>query len=173
MAHAFAELEAKHGKTDCLVYNMSCRPFPPTTVAELEPERLLSDIKTGPYAALLCVQAVLPAMLEAGRGTILISGASASLRGSEKFGSFGAAKTSLRAMAQSLAKEVAPKGVHVAHVIIDAMVDMPVINSFFPDAPKGRMLDTEAAAELYWNLYQQDPRCMTFELDVRPFEAKW
>mmetsp|Transcript_44713 Transcript_44713/g.117243 ORF Transcript_44713/g.117243 Transcript_44713/m.117243 type:complete len:289 (-) Transcript_44713:131-997(-) len=170
---AFAKLKADHGPADCLVYNMSCRPFPPTTVADLDPDRLLSDIKTGPYAALLCVQAVLPAMLEAGRGTLLLSGASASLRGNEQFGSFAAAKTSLRAMAQALAKEVAPSNVHVAHVVVDALVDMPIIHSFLPEVSKGRLLDTTAAAETYWQLYKQDPRCMTFELDIRPFEAKW
>ena len=170
---AFGKLEAAHGPASVLVFNMSCRPFPPTTLAELDPNRLESDWRTGPLAALLCAQAVLPSMMEAGRGTILISGASASLRGTERFGSFGAAKSSLRAMAQSLAKELAPHRIHVAHVIVDAMVDMPVINSFFPDAPPGRLLDTTDAAEVYWQLYQQSPPCMTFECDVRPFEAKW
>ena len=53
------------------------------------------------------------------------------------------------------------------------MVDMPVIHNFFPDASKGRMLDTDAAAELYWQLYIQDKRCISFEIDVRPYEAKW
>jgi len=170
---AFSELEAKQGPADCLIYNMSSRPFPPTAVEELSSERLLADMKTGPFAALLCVQAVLPAMSAAGRGAIIFSGASASLRGTARFGSFSCAKTSLRALAQSLAKEVGPSGVHIAHVIVDAMVDMPLIRSFVPDAPEGRMLDTTAAAESYWHLYSQDKRCMTFEIDLRPYEAQW
>ena len=116
---AFSELEAKQGPADCLIYNMSSRPFPPTAVEELSSERLLADMKTGPFAALLCVQAVLPAMSAAGRGAIIFSGASASLRGTARFGSFSCAKTSLRALAQSLAKEVGPSGVHIAHVIVD------------------------------------------------------
>jgi len=170
---AFAALERTQGKADALVYNLSARPFPPTPISELTPERLESDWKTGPWGALLCTKAVLPAMQEAGRGTILITGASASLRGSARFGSFGCAKGSLRSFAQSLAKEVSGQGIHVAHVVIDCMVDMPVIHQFVPDAAPGRMLDTAAAAEMYWQLYQQDKRCMAFEVDLRPFEAQW
>jgi len=173
VAKAFGELKAKNGPADVLVFNMSCRPFPPTAVADLEPGRLMSDIKTGPLAFLLCVQQVLPEMRQSGRGAVLVSGASASMRGTERFGAFASSKMALRGMCQSLAKEVAPSGVHVAHVIVDAMVDMPIINGFFPDVSKGRLLDTAAAAEVYWQLYQQDQRCMSFEVDVRPFEAKW
>lgn len=108
-----------------------------------------------------------------GAGSVIFTGASASLRGSARFGSFAVAKTGLRALAQSLAKEVATDGVHVSHVVIDCMVDMPVINQFFPDASKGRMLDTAAAADYYWTLAQQGKRCFAFETDLRPHESQW
>ena len=98
---------------------------------------------------------------------------SPSLRGSPKFGSFAVAKGGLRSLAQSLAKEVGPDGVHVVHVVVDGMVDMPVINQFVPDAPKGRLLDPAAAAEIYWQLHCQGPRCFAFEVDLRPSEAQW
>ena len=127
--------------------------------------------------ALLCVQQVLPAMKAAGTGAILFTGASASLRGSAKFGSFAVNKCGLRALAQSLAREEAPGGVHVAHVVVDAMVDMPVIHDFiekgFIEAAPGRLLDTGSAADVYWQLYEQDKRCMAFEVDLRPHEAQW
>merc|ERR1711879_791870 len=72
---AVATLKAAHGADpDCLVYNMSCRPFPPTAVADLDPALLESDLRTGPIAALNCVQAVLPSMRDSGRGTILVTG---------------------------------------------------------------------------------------------------
>ena len=118
-AAAFSRLKAKHGAPAALIYNLSCRPFPPTRLEDVTPERLESDWKTGPYGALLCVQQCLPAMSAAGTGTILFTGASASLRGTPRFGSFAVAKTGLRGFAQSLAKEVAPQGVHVAHLVID------------------------------------------------------
>ncbi|KAL1521816.1 hypothetical protein AB1Y20_021467 [Prymnesium parvum] len=172
-ARAFSELAAANGAADALVYNMASRPMPTVAVADLDPERLKRDWATGPYAALLCAQQVLPAMREAGSGSILITGASASLRGNAKFGSFSVAKSGLRVLAQSLAKEVAPEGIHVAHVIIDAMVDMPMLTKFVPDAPPGKLLDTDAAAEVYWNLYQQQKRCYTFEVDVRPYLSQW
>jgi NAD(P)-dependent dehydrogenase (short-subunit alcohol dehydrogenase family) len=176
-ATAFAALRAAHGDPDCLCYNISARPFPPAPVGAIDPSRLESDWKTGPYAALLCVQQVLPAMKAAGTGAILFTGASASLRGSAKFGSFAVNKCGLRALAQSLAREEAPGGVHVAHVVVDAMVDMPVIHDFiekgFIEAAPGRLLDTGSAADVYWQLYEQDKRCMAFEVDLRPHEAQW
>ena len=173
VAAAFARLRSAHGAPSALVYNLSARPFPPATVEECEPARLEADWRTGAYGAMLCAQQVVGAMRAAGAGTVLFTGASASLRGSKRFGSFAVSKTGLRALAQSLAKEVAPDGVHVAHVVVDAMVDMPVIKQFVPDAPAGRLLDTEAAAEAYWQLHLQTGRCFTFEVDVRPLEAEW
>ena len=173
VASAFAGLKAAHGSPDALIYNLSCRPFPPTPVAEITPERLESDWRTGPLGALLCVQQVVPSMRERGSGTILFTGASASLRGSANFGSFTASKSGLRVLAQSLCKELGPEGIHVAHVVIDAIVDMPLINQFFPDATPGRKLDPEGAAEYYWQLHAQDKRAFTFESDLRPHEAQW
>jgi NAD(P)-dependent dehydrogenase (short-subunit alcohol dehydrogenase family) len=140
-------------------------------VADLNVDRLENDWKTGAYGALLCIHQVLPGMREAGRGAILVTGASASLRGSASFGSFAASKSSLRALSQSLAKEVAPYGVHVAHVVVDALVDLGVGPS--ATAPPGRTLDTTAVAQVYHDLYSQDKRCFTFECDVRPHEAQW
>jgi NAD(P)-dependent dehydrogenase (short-subunit alcohol dehydrogenase family) len=178
VAQAFATLKAAHGDPDCLCYNIAARPFPPTQVFDLDPARLESEWKTGPYGALLCVKEVLPAMREAGRGTILFTGASASLKGNAKFGCFAVQKMGLRALAQSLAREEAAGGVHVAHVVIDAMVDMPVIHGFIEkgfikaDSPD-RLLDTDAAAEQYFQLYCQEKRCFTFEVDIRPCEAQW
>lgn len=211
VAAAFDGFKDAHGPCDALIYNLSSRPFPPTPIADVTPERarrrsqtedgralpavaacactcrrlsrglrrapwwagLESDWKTGPYSALLCVQQVLPGMRARGAGSVIFTGASASLRGSARFGSFAVAKTGLRALAQSLAKEVATDGVHVSHVVIDCMVDMPVINQFFPDASKGRMLDTAAAADYYWTLAQQGKRCFAFETDLRPHESQW
>ena len=72
-----------------------------------------------------------------------------------------------------MAKELAPENIHVAHVVVDGMVDMPIINAFAPDLPEGRKIDTEAIAEAYWHLHTQPPRCFTFEIDIRPHLAQW
>ena len=111
-------------------------------------------------------------MRVAKEGSIIFTGASASLRGASGFGTFCVAKTGLRAFAQALAKEEAPNGVHVGHVVVDAMLDMPVIRDFVDkDISPGRLLDTDAAAEVYYHLASQGKRCMTFEVDVRPHEG--
>ena len=174
VADAFAKLKKAHGPPEALIYNLSARPFPPTKIGDVTPTRLESDWKTGPYGALLCVHQVLPEMQAQQKGTIIFTGASASLRGTARFGSFAVAKNGLRAFAQSLAKECLPEGIHVAHVVVDAMVDMPVIRGFVPkDIDPGRLLDPEACAEHYWHLHTQDKRCFTFESDVRPLLMQW
>ena len=153
MSAAFDGLKAEQGPYEALIYNLWARPFPPTPVAEVTPERLESDWKTGDIGALLCVQQVLPCMQASGKGSIIFTGASASLRGSARFGSFAVAKTGLRSLA---ACQGGGQGAHVSHA----------------DAPKGRMLDTAAAADFYWMLHTQEKRCFAFEADLWPlFEA--
>ena len=171
--HAFASLKQAHGAPEALIYNLSCRPFPPTPLAKVAPSRLEDDWKAGPYAALLCVQQVLPQMQEAKQGTIILTGASASMRGSATFGSFAVSKCGLRAFAQSLAKEVLADGIHVAHVVVDALVDMPLIHQFMPGVQPDRLLDPAAVAEHYWQLHTQDKRCFAFESDIRPILVDW
>jgi NAD(P)-dependent dehydrogenase (short-subunit alcohol dehydrogenase family) len=116
-------------------------------------------------------------MTPRGRGTILFTGATASLRGGSGFAAFAGAKFALRALAQSMARELGPKGVHVAHVVIDGPIDMPWIRENFPDLVKSRpedgLLAPDASAENYWSLHAQAPSAWTHELDLRPFMEKF
>lgn len=116
-------------------------------------------------------------MRERGRGTILFTGASASLRGSAGFAAFAGGKHALRALAQSMARELGPEGVHVAHVVIDGMIDNPNTEALFPDAFAARgpdgILNPDAIAEAYWQLHAQKPSAWTFELDLRPHKERW
>eukprot|EP00930_Biecheleria_cincta_P056155 TRINITY_DN42323_c0_g1_i1.p1 TRINITY_DN42323_c0_g1~~TRINITY_DN42323_c0_g1_i1.p1 ORF type:complete len:345 (+),score=59.87 TRINITY_DN42323_c0_g1_i1:46-1080(+) len=169
---AIHSIEKKYGSTEVLIYNVSARPMPATEVTDTTPERYLDMFNTNLMGAVHCTQAVLPTMKEKKHGTIIFTGASASWRGSAKFSAFAAAKMALRGFAQSLAKEASPLGVHVAHVVIDGMVDMPLIHKFV-GKPEGRMIDTDAIADTYWLLHSQKPHCFTFELDVRPNAATW
>ncbi len=112
-----------------------------------------------------------------GRGTILFTGASASLRGREGFAAFSGAKHGLRALAQSMARELGPLGVHVGHVVVDGAIDTAFIQQMFPEryALKDRdgVLDPEHIAENYWLLHRQPRDAWTFELDVRPWIESW
>jgi NAD(P)-dependent dehydrogenase (short-subunit alcohol dehydrogenase family) len=112
-------------------------------------------------------------MLPRGRGTILFTGASASLRGKAAFAAFAAAKAGLRIVSQSFAREFGPKGIHVAHVIIDGSINGDKINQRFPDmaerkGPDG-LLVPEAIADVYWHVHSQHRSAWTQEIDVRPY----
>ena len=107
-------------------------------------------------------------MVEAGRGTILLTGATASLRGSARFSALAVGKFGLRALAQSMAREFGPQGVHVAHVIVDGQINTPRVRERSPDREEHTMLSPEAIAETYWQLHAQDPTAWTLELELRP-----
>ena len=117
------------------------------------------------------------AMLPRAKGTILFTGATASLRGSAGFAAFAGAKHALRALAQSMARELGPQGIHVAHVVIDGAIDTAFIAQNFPErfALKGQagILDPEHIAETYWQLHQQPRSAWTHEMDLRPWMETW
>jgi NAD(P)-dependent dehydrogenase (short-subunit alcohol dehydrogenase family) len=127
----------------------------------------------GALAGFLVGREAARAMLPRGRGTILITGATAGLRGSAGFCAFAGAKHALRALAQSMARELGPKGIHVAHVIIDGAIDTQFIAENFPQryALKNQdgILDPDAIAETYWQLHLQHRSAWTHELDLRPW----
>jgi NAD(P)-dependent dehydrogenase (short-subunit alcohol dehydrogenase family) len=109
------------------------------------------------------------------RGAILFTGASASLRGRAGYGAFNSAKAGLRTLAQAMAKEYGPEGIHVGHVIVDGAVDGDKIHSRFPDAAshRGRLLNIEGIVECYAFLYGQHHGAWSFEVDVRTSLESW
>ena len=112
-----------------------------------------------------------------GSGTILFTGATASLRGRAQLAAFAGAKHALRALAQSMARELGPEGIHVAHVVIDGPIDMPWIRENFPDLVRERppdgLLNPDDIAETYFALHQQPRSAWTFEIDLRPWVEPW
>lgn len=116
-------------------------------------------------------------MLPRERGTIVFTGATASLRGRAGFSAFAGAKHALRALAQSMARELGPQGIHVAHPVIDGAIDTEFIRTNFPDRhalkDEGGILDPEHIADAYWYLHTQPRDAWTFELDLRPWVESW
>ena len=116
-------------------------------------------------------------MLPRGRGTIIFTGATASLRGRDGFAAFAGAKHALRALAQSMARELAPKGIHVAHPIIDGAIDTEFIRTNFPERyalkEQGGILNPDHIADSYWALHTQARDAWTHELDLRPWSETW
>ena len=116
-------------------------------------------------------------MLSRGRGTIIFTGATASLRGREGFAAFAGAKHALRALAQSMARELWPKGVHVAHPVIDGAIDTEFIRTNFPERYKlldqGGIVLPESIAEAYWQIHMQPRNAWTHETEIRPWLETW
>lgn len=116
-------------------------------------------------------------MVPRGRGTILFTGATASMRGGNGYSAFAGGKHALRALSQSMARELGPLGVHVAHVVIDGAIDTKFIRETFPEryAKKGQdgILDPDHIAENYWLIHSQPRDAWTFEMDLRPWNEPW
>jgi NAD(P)-dependent dehydrogenase (short-subunit alcohol dehydrogenase family) len=131
----------------------------------------------GALAGFLVGREAARVMRPRGRGTLLFTGATASLRGSAGFAAFAGAKHALRALAQSMARELGPQGIHVAHVVIDGAIDTRFIAENFPEryAKKAQdgILDPDAIAESYWQLHCQPRSAWTHELDLRPWSENW
>ena len=116
-------------------------------------------------------------MLPRNKGTILFTGATASMRGSAGFSAFAGGKFALRALAQSMARELGPKGIHVAHVVIDGAIDTEFIRTQFPDRyamkKDGGILSPDSIAEMYWVIHKQGRDAWTHEMDLRPWVEGW
>lgn len=162
---AFARVRAELGGVDVLCYNAGARKFESESVLDVDPALVEQYWRVNCLGALHCIQAVGKDMVDRGSGTILLTGATASLRGSSGMASFAVGKFGLRALAQSTARELGPKGVHVAHVIVDGAVDLPILRKLAPDMPK---LLPDDVANTMMHLVEQPKSCWTFELDLRP-----
>lgn len=129
------------------------------------------------FGGFLVGREVAHVMRRRGHGSILFTGASASLRGQAGYAAFAGGKHALRALAQSMARELGPEGIHVAQVIVDGLIDNPTTRELFPDAYEARLPDgivrPEDAAEAYWFLHNQPRTAWTFELDLRPYKEPW
>jgi NAD(P)-dependent dehydrogenase (short-subunit alcohol dehydrogenase family) len=163
---AFGRVREGLGDPEIFVYNAGA--FQMGGILEIPPDRFDECFRANCAGAFYAAQQVLPAMVEAGRGTILLTGATASLRGSARFSALAVGKFGLRALAQSMAREFGPQGIHVAHVVIDGQIDTPRVSERFPDREAHTMLSPDAIAETYWQLHIQDHTTWTQELDLRP-----
>jgi NAD(P)-dependent dehydrogenase (short-subunit alcohol dehydrogenase family) len=166
VALAFERVRDELGDPEVFVYNAGA--FEMGGILEVAPEKFDECFKANCAGAFYAAQQVLPAMVEAGRGTILLTGATASLRGSARFAALAVGKFGLRALAQSMAREFGPQGVHVAHVVIDGQINTPRAREMWPDREGHTMLSPDVIAETYWRLHSQDPTAWTLELDLRP-----
>jgi len=168
---AFARIRSDLGAVDVLLHNAGGGSFAP--FLDVTPEMLEESWRTNTLALLLCARQVVPDMLRGGRGAIVVTGATASWRGGPVTAAFASAKAGQRSLAQSMARSLGPQGIHVAYVIVDGVIDMPVTRAFFSDRSNEFFLKPDAIAETVFHLVHQDPSAWTFEVDLRPFGEKW
>ena len=151
-----------------LVYNGGRRPF--GTLMQTAPEVFEETWRVHVFGAFLWAQQVVPDMLARREGTIVITGATAGVKPGPASAAFGPAKFAVRGLAQVLARDLHPQGVHVAYVNVDGAIDMPVVRQHLSHLKDEDLLKPSAIAEALWFLAHQDPSAWTHELDLRPFK---
>lgn len=169
----FNRAETDLGPVRAAIFNAGSILIKPSIETDTDEFRALWE--TCCLGGFLTGRAAARRMLPRGAGTILFTGATAALRGGARFAAFASAKFGLRALAQSMARELGPEGIHVAHVVVDGIIDGPRTRSFTSGrsiAPDG-ILDPDHIAQTYWSVYEQPRSAWTFELDLRPYAEKW
>ncbi|MEX2454097.1 MAG: SDR family NAD(P)-dependent oxidoreductase [Rhodospirillaceae bacterium] len=171
----FDRVEREIGPVEACVFNTGAQFRSP--VAETTARIYRQVWESAAFAGFLVGREAARRMIPRGCGTIIFTGATASIRGAASFSAFAGAKHALRALAQSMARELGPQGIHVAHAVVDGMIDSEAVRTKFPDEtaglPPGGMLDPEHIADAYWMLHAQPRDAWTFELDLRPSVERW
>lgn len=177
----FDAIERDHGPVEVLVFNIGANV--PCSILEETARKYFKIWEMACFSGFLNAREAARRMVArdlpegSHRGTILFTGATAALRGASGFAAFAGAKHALRALAQSMARELGPRGIHVAHVVVDGAIDTEFIRTQFPEryALKAQdgILNPEHIAESYWMLHQQPRDAWTHELDLRPWMEKF
>ena len=169
VARAFETVDKQLGAPDIVLYNASGRTR--GAFAELDPIEVARELAVSAYGGFLVAQQAARRMLLVGRGAILLTGASASVKGYAQSAPFAMGKFALRGLAQSIARELAPKGIHVAHFVIDGAVRSAsrIESSESPDS----FLDPDAIARTYLHVLQQERSAWTWEIELRPWVERF
>ena len=167
----FERIRRELGDTEVLLYNAAMRPF--GALMETKPSTFENTWRVSTFGAFHAAQQVVPAILQKGRGVILFTGATAGVKPFPTSAAFGPAKFAMRGLAHVMARDLGPKGIHVAWINVDGAIDMPAIRERFPHLKPEDMLKPSAIAETYWHLAHQDPSAWTLDIDVRPFKEKF
>ncbi|HEN8799364.1 SDR family oxidoreductase [Pseudomonas sp. CM25] len=168
-------IERDIGPIEAFVFNIGANV--PCSILDETPRKYFKIWEMACFAGFLTAQAVARRMVQRERGTLLFTGATAGTRGAAGFAAFAGAKHALRALAQSMARELGPRNIHVAHVVVDGAIDTAFIRDSFPERyalkDQDGILDPAHIADSYWFLHAQPRDAWTFELDLRPWIERW
>lgn len=175
VAELVETIERDIGPIEAFVFNIGANV--PCSILEETPRKYFKIWEMACFAGFLNAQAVARRMVTRERGTILFTGATAGTRGAAGFAAFAGAKHGLRALAQSMARELGPRNIHVGHVVVDGAIDTAFIRDSFPERyalkDQDSILDPAHIADSYWFLHAQPRDAWTFELDLRPWMERW
>ncbi|MCU1752392.1 SDR family oxidoreductase [Pseudomonas sp. 6D_7.1_Bac1] len=169
------QIESQIGPIEAFVFNIGANV--PCSILEETARKYFKIWEMACFSGFLNAREVAKRMATRQRGTILFTGATAGMRGAAGFAAFAGAKHGIRALAQSMARELGPMNIHVAHVVVDGAIDTDFIRDSFPEKyalkEQDGILNPEHIAENYWYLHSQPRDAWTFELDLRPWSERW
>jgi len=169
--HLFEAADKSFGVPDLVVYNAGA--FRPKSILETTAEDVEHCFRIGCLGGFLVGRAAARRMVARGSGTIVFTGATAALRGSARYFNLAVGKFGLRALAQSMARELGPKGLHIAHVVVDGQIAGPYYETLKSERGPDALLEPDAIAETYWQLHRQQRSAWTLELDLRPWVERF
>lgn len=169
-----AEVRSQMGDPSVVIHNAAAAEGLMQDFRAVSTVQLGVNFRVNTAALLVLAQELTPAMERAGQGALLVTGNTGALRGVARYASFAPTKASQRILAESLARDLGPKGVHVAYFVIDAFIDMPFIREHFhPDKPDDFFAKPSAIAEEFYRVAHQDRSAWSFNVELRPFGERW
>ena len=166
-----ARVTGELGAPSVVIHNAVAGGF--GTFESVKPEELEHRFRVNVTALLVLAQELAPAMAAAGRGAIVVTGNTSAWRGTAPFAGFAPTKAAQRILAESLARTLGPRGVHVAYVVVDAVIDVPWTRRAFPDRPDEFFIQPAGIADAVHHVVHQERSAWTFQLDLRPFGESW
>lgn len=171
VADVVANVRKQYGAPSLLIHNAVGGGW--GTFLEIEPQMLDRNFQVNVMGLLYLAREVAPDMIKAGKGTILVTGNTSAIRGKANFAGFAPTKAAQRILSESIARDLGPRGIHVAYILIDAVIDGPRMRERLRDAPDEFFIKPSAIADELWHLYKQDCSAWSFLTELRPFAEKW
>ena len=171
VAEVVADVRNRYGAPNVLIHNAVGGGW--GTFLEIEPKMLDRNFQVNVMGLLYLAREVAPDMVKAGSGTILVTGNTSAIRGKANFAGFAPTKAAQRILSESIARDLGPRGIHVAYVLIDAVIDVPRMRERLQEAPDDFFIKPSAIADELWHLYRQDRSAWSFLSEIRPFGEKW
>lgn len=171
VAEIVADVSNRYGAPSVLIHNAVGGGW--GSFLEIEPQMLDRNFQVNVMGLLYLAREVAPDMIKAGKGTILVTGNTSAVRGKANFAGFAPTKAAQRILSESIARDLGPRGIHVAYVLIDAVIDVPRMRERLPEAPDAFFIKPSAIANELWHLFGQDRSAWSFLTELRPFAEKW